>query len=113
LALASLEVLVHCDRDLVPSDLIAIEIEVPKTVGLEELNQRSLPRTWRTYPAPTALQRLGNTWLDRATACLLRVPSALVPSEGNFLINPAHPDVSRLRIVRKTAFRLDSRLVKR
>jgi RES domain-containing protein len=110
LALASLEVLVHCQPDLVPEDLIAIEISVPKSVSIESIEHRSLPRNWRTYPAPSSLQRLGNAWLDGISACLLRVPSALVPSESNFLINPAHPDCRKLRVVRKGAFRLDDRL---
>ncbi|HET7541075.1 MAG TPA: RES family NAD+ phosphorylase [Polyangiaceae bacterium] len=110
LALASLEVLVHCEPDLVPSDLMAIEIDVPEAVFVEELGALRLPRTWRWYPAPAALQRLGNTWLDRCTACVLRVPSALIPSESNFLINPAHRDIRKLRVIRKAPFRFDPRL---
>ena len=113
LALASLEVLVHCDPDLVPRDLVAIEVDIPASVVVEELDPRRLPRAWRRYPAPRALQRLGNTWLDRAAACVLRVPSAIVPSESNFLINPVHPDIRRLHVVRKSPFRFDPRLVER
>ena len=110
LALASLEILVHCDRDLVPEDLIAIEIRVPKSVSMESIEPRALPRKWRSYPAPRSLQSQGNAWLDGGSACLLRVPSALIPSESNFLINPAHPDCRKLRVVRKTAFHFDDRL---
>lgn len=113
LALASLEVLVHCDLDLVPPDLVAIEISVPDSVSLEELGEHALPRSWRRYPAPAALQRLGNAWLDRGSACVLRVPSAVIPSESNFLINPVHPDVRKLRVTAKSAFRFDPRLVSR
>jgi len=113
LALASLEILVHCDLDLLPNDLVAIEVEVPKGVSVDELRAKKLPRSFRKYPAPAALQRLGNAWLDRGRACLLRVPSAIVPSEKNFLVNPAHPDARRLRVVKRTPFRLDPRLVER
>jgi RES domain-containing protein len=109
LALASLEVLVHCAPDLFPSDLVAVEINLPERVAVDELSRRSLP-SWRRYPAPAVLQRLGNAWLDQVSACVLRVPSALIPSESNFLINPAHPDVRKLRVVRKTPFRFDPRL---
>jgi RES domain-containing protein len=41
------------------------------------------------------------------------VPSAIVPSEKNFLVNPAHPDIRKLHVVRKEAFELDARLVER
>lgn len=111
LALASLEILVHCEPDLVPGDLVAVEINVPGSVTVEELDTDVLPRSWRRYPAPASLQRLGNAWLDRNSASVLRVASALVPSESNFLINPAHPDSRKLRVVRKAPFRFDPRLV--
>lgn len=113
LALASLEILVHCEPDLIPTDLIAIEINVPNNVAVAELSDRALPRSWRRYPAPASLQRLGNEWLDRNSACVWRVPSALVPSESNFLINPSHPDARKLRVVRKAPFQFDPRLVDR
>ena len=112
LALASLEILVHCEPDLVPSDLVAVEVNVPSGVTVEELDA-ALPRSWRRYPAPASLQRLGNAWLDRGSACVLRVPSALVPSESNFLINPVHPDIRKLRILRKAPFQFDPRLADR
>jgi RES domain-containing protein len=113
LALAGLEVLVHCDVDLLPADLVAIEILVPKSVKTTDLSLSDLPRTWRKYPGPASLQRLGNAWLDRANGCILRVPSAIIPSESNFLINPRHPDMTRLKVVRKFEFRFDSRLISR
>ena len=113
LALASLEILVHGEPDLLPRDLVAIEVNVPAGVKVEELDTRALPRSWRRYPAPAALNRLGNAWLDRNSACLFRVPSALVPSEKNFLINPAHPDARKLRVIGKTPFQFDPRLAER
>jgi RES domain-containing protein len=113
LALASLEVLVHCEPDLFPNDLVAIEINVPDSVLVEELSVGKLPRAWRRYPAPASVQRLGNAWLDRGAACVLRVPSALVPSESNFLINPAHPDIRKLRVIRKASFQFDPRLARK
>ena len=113
LALASLEILVHGEPDLIPRDLVAIEIHVPDSVTVDELEASALPRSWRRYPAPASLQRSGNAWLDRSSACVLRVPSAPVPSESNFLINPAHPDVRKLRVVRKAPFRFDPRFVLR
>jgi len=113
LALASLEILVHCEPDLVPSDLVAVEVSVPRGVKVAELGADALPRSWRRYPPPALLQRLGNAWLDGSAACVLRVPSALVPSENNFLINPMHPDIRKLRILRKAPFQFDPRLADR
>jgi RES domain-containing protein len=113
LALASLEMLVHCDVDLLPTDLVAIEILIPKSVSPVDLAVSRLPRTWRRYPAPASLQRLGNTWLDHGGACVWRVPSALIPTESNFLINPRHPDMNKIKVVRKFDFQFDPRLFKK
>lgn len=110
LALASLEVLVHCDLDLLPSDLLAVEIEVPTGTPIAELTSSDLPRAWRRYPAPRTLQDLGNTWLEEAETAVLRVPSAVVPTECNYLINPLHPDIKKLRVVRRFRFAFDERL---
>jgi RES domain-containing protein len=110
LALASLEVLVHCDLDLLPSDLLAVEIEVPTQMQVTELTTSDLPRAWRRYPAPRTLQELGNSWLDEAATAVLRVPSAVVPTECNYLINPLHPDIKKVRVVRRFRFAFDERL---
>lgn len=113
LALASLEVLVHCDVDLLPSDLVAVELEVPTKVKIGDVKLKDLPRTWRKHPGPRRLQEIGNDWLDRGTTAVLRVPSALVPTESNYLVNPAHGDFSELRVVRRLKFNFDERIAAR
>ncbi len=109
LALASLEVLVHSDVDLLPSDLVAVEVDVPAKVKIEEIKVKDLPRTWRKHPGSRRLQDLGNDWLDRGRTVVLRVPSALVPTESNFLVNPLHPAFREIRVVRRFKFTFDER----
>jgi RES domain-containing protein len=111
LALATLEVLVHLDNDLVPADLMALEIDVPSDVEVAEIRPAELPRSWRRYPASRSLQKIGNLWLDRREAALLCVPSAIIPSEFNFLINPLHEAAQQIRVVNKHPFGMDSRLI--
>ena len=113
LALAGLEVLVHVDPDLGPPDLVAIALDVPAMVQGAELTLSDLPRSWRRYPAPLSLQKLGNQWLDNREDAVLCVPSAIVPSEHNFLINPLHPHTQQISVVAKTPFVLDPRLISR
>jgi len=113
LALASLEVLVHCEVDLLPSDLVAVEVDVPTRLKIDEIKADDLPRTWRKYPAPRRLQAIGNDWLDGGRTPILRVPSALVPTESNYLVNPTHPGFSELRVVRRFKFAFDERLTPR
>jgi len=110
LALAALEVLVHVDHDLAPPDLVAIPIEIPKKMRIEKIETAVLPAHWRTTPAPEQLQRFGTAWVRRGTSLLLRVPSALIPEEYNYLVNPAHSDVKRLRVGEPRPFIFDPRL---
>lgn len=113
LALAGLETLVHVDPDLPPDDLVALQIEVPRGVSIRQLRPAELPRSWRRYPAPRSVQMLGDAWLDGRHSAVLRVPSVLIPSEFNYLINPQHPEAEHIIIVAKSPFTFDARLIGR
>lgn len=110
LSLAALELLVHADPALLPEDLVAIEAEVPETVRVRRIDPESLPRGWRRYPPPEALARIGADWATKLETAVLAVPSALVPSESNVLLNPAHPDFRKIRVGKPEPFALDVRL---
>ena len=111
LSLACLEVLVHLDPELMPPDFVAIEIDVPSNVTIKEIEVAALPKSWRRYPAPRTLQSLGNAWLTERSSAVLRVPSVVVPTEQNYLINPLHPDARRITVVSKSRFSFDPRLL--
>jgi RES domain-containing protein len=111
LALACLEVLVHLDPELMPRDMVAVAIDVPEEVEITELTISDLPKSWRRYPAPRSLQRLGDAWLDGGESAVLRVPSVVVPNELNYLINPLHHDARRIKVVAKSLFSFDPRLL--
>lgn len=110
LSLAALELLVHCPPALLPVDLVAIAAEIPDTVRVRRIEEATLPRGWRRHPAPEALGRLGAEWLGKRDTVALSVPSAVVPSERNVLLNPAHPDFRKVRVGAPEAFSLDPRL---
>lgn len=112
LALAALEVLVHVDLDIVPTDLVSIPIKIPTGIRIEEISVAVLPANWRHPPAPERLQELGTTWVRRATSLLLRVPSTVIPEEHHYLVNPAYPDLPRLKIGAPKLFTFDPRLFK-
>jgi RES domain-containing protein len=104
LSLAALEVLVHVDRDLLPPGLTQVEIEVPDDVAVSSLGVESLPEGWRLYPAPPALRELGERWLAEGATLVLRVPSAVIPQEADYLLNPLHPGISRVAVVSQEPF---------
>lgn len=111
LSLAVLELLVHTDPDLIPRDLRAFEIDVPEVLKANLLDVGTLPSNWRNIPNHPGCRALGDDWVARQSHLLLGVPSALVPEELNYLINPAHPDAGRVRVVGARPFSFDERLL--
>lgn len=110
-SLAALEVLVHVDPRLAPSDLRLIGIEIADTVTVEEWPLSSLPRGWDKVPAPASTMTRGTAWLGSGRTAVLVVPSAVVPMEKNVLLNPQHPDIADVRLVSNVAFQFDQRLL--
>lgn len=97
LSLATLEVLVHLQKSSVLADYVLFTVDFPKECA-QDLDRSLLPRSWRHFPAPPQLHALGEAWLRSASSALLRVPSAIIVHEHNFLINPGHSDFLRLEI---------------
>jgi RES domain-containing protein len=111
LSLAVLELLAHTDPDLLPNDLYAFEIDVPDSLTADMLDVSQLPAGWRDIPNHPACRAIGDEWVERGNQVVLGVPSAVVPEELNYLINPAHPDTGRIKVVRSRPFSLDQRLL--
>lgn len=111
-SLAALEAFVHLDGEDAPADLVVIPVEIPDALAVRELTPDELPRNWRATPAPAALQQLGNKWARAIETLVLLVPSAVVPQEQNYILNPAHPDASRLKIGTPEPFSFDPRMWK-
>ncbi|MBI4605430.1 MAG: RES domain-containing protein [Planctomycetes bacterium] len=112
LSLAAMELLVHIDPDLVPEDLVSIGVEIPAAVETSVLDESDLPASWQAYPAPDVCRAIGSSWVKSRRTAVLSVPSAVIPQERNFLLNSAHPDFRRLRILKPVPFHLDPRLLK-
>lgn len=111
LSLAALETLVRTNRDSAPSDLVAIEIEIPHSVESERTPLSTLAAGWDRYPAPAFTRQRGSQWAATGRTAVLEVPSAVIPRECNYLLNPSHPHFSRVRIVGRTPFSFDARLL--
>jgi RES domain-containing protein len=111
LSLATLEVLVHLeDPDAFARLFSWIALEIPDD-SVERLNPAILPAGWSADEMNTASQATGDAWLRSMRTAVLAVPSVVTPGEWNYLLNPAHPRFSEIRIVETQSFRPDPRLV--
>ena len=106
LSLAILEYFVHIDSDDPPNDLVLVQAEVPDGVSKVSVPSTRLPRNWRATPPPPVLAEIGNEFVSGQRSAVLIVPSALAPTEKNWLINPRHPDFRRIRVKRPEAISL-------
>jgi len=110
LSLAVMELLVHLDDDDLARAYVAIPADIPDAVAIGRTWAADLPRRWRSYPAPAALPELGRRWIVAAETAVLAVPSAVIPHELNYLLNPRHPHFQRIRVGRPEPFIFDPRL---
>ena len=111
IALATLEVLAHLQSTAVLQSYVLATIDFPEEL-VEVLDPASLRRGWRRYPSPPENQAVGDRWLTEGRSLVLRVPSAIIPSAANFLINPQHPRFGRVIIRQPERFAFDPRLLK-
>ena len=108
-SLAALEMLVHLDSPDLLQKYVLIGVDIDDEL-VSQLDPSRLPRNWRDDPPPAQVRAMGDEWIVSGTSVVLRVPSALVPGENNFLLNPGHRDFARLRIGKPLSFRFDPRL---
>jgi RES domain-containing protein len=108
-ALAALEFLVHVKTRMADNLKIAT-ISIPDSIVPLEFRIETLPKGWRDHPPPVKLAEMGTDWLKSLKSLLLRVPSAVIPNEVNFIINPMHADVKYVKISHVENFTYDKRL---
>jgi RES domain-containing protein len=110
-ALATLEVLVGLQDAPLLSAYSLIPIEFAEKL-VETLDRKALPARWKQHPAPAEARRVGDLWVAEGRSAVLRVPSAIVEAEYNYLLNPRHKDFKQVRIRKPQRFRLDPRLLR-
>ncbi len=109
-SLAILEILVGLeDASLLPR-YVLLRVEFTENL-VETLAAEALPRDWRANPPAASTRHLGDGWAGGARSVVFSVPSAVVPGERNFLLNPLHTDFRRIKISDRMPFTIDPRLV--
>ena len=104
---ALLEILVHATRYTVPDYYQLLEIEVPDDI---ETFAPTIAMNWDRDTDET--RRIGARFIADGIFALMNVPSVIMPKARNFLLNPAHSDARRIRIVETYRYPFDSRLIK-
>ena len=111
-ALAMAEVSVHLSLVNLPKDFVMLEINIPKSIRVDVLNEKNLPENWNDFPHTYKTQKLGDAFIYSNENCILKVPSAVVKGDFNYLINPHHSDFKKIKISSFYKFPFDKRLFK-
>lgn len=111
-ALAMAEVAVHLTLATMPDDFVMVEIEIPDDIQFSEIRKTGLPKNWNAFPYILKSQEVGDDFVKKEEFCLLKVPSAVVPGDHNYLINPKHPYFKKIKISAVEDFPFDARLFK-
>lgn len=112
LSLAVLELFVRLEAEDRPDDLVTIAADIPNTLRVHALEVADLPEGWRSIPAPEELRSLGAAWAASLDTAVFAVPSALVPQERNYILNPAHRDFTHIVVGAPESFTFDPRMWK-
>jgi RES domain-containing protein len=109
ISLCTLEMLVHLGETRVLSGYVLFRVHLDNSV-IATADRPVLPANWRDYPAPGALAAIGDRWVRSGESVALKVPSAVIESESNFLLNPGHPAFQAVEIEGPFPHDFDARL---
>lgn len=111
-ALAVLEIAVHLPPTPVAYEYVFFAVRVPDDLVIATMPPGTLPPGWDSLVMSSELHGYGLAWLETAETSVLEVPSAVIPAEKNYVLNPAHPDFGRLEIGDAETYVLDRRLAR-
>lgn len=72
----------------------------------------ALPPNWREEPAPDACKDIGTRWVQSGRCAVVEVPSVVVPSQRNYVVNVGHADFAKLKAEPQDEFSFDPRMWK-
>jgi RES domain-containing protein len=104
---AILEKLVHTNGHM-PKHQVCVTYEAPNALKAVSVEPDAVPG-WNR-PDMVVSRAVGDAWLAAGESAILRVPSVVFSVERNVLLNPAHADFARVRVMETEPVRWDERL---
>jgi len=109
-ALCTAEIAVHTQLGILPNDYTLVTIDIPDSIKILEKGLAELSPDWRSFPHSGTTQELGDGFVKNQKYAVMKVPSAVVQGDFNYLINPQHADHSKIKIVKTERFSFDERM---
>lgn len=112
-ALCTTEIAVHTPLGNLPLGYQITSIEIPDNVPIQSIPDSCLPHDWNSIPHSHSTQLIGDRFIAERIHAVIKVPSAVVQGEFNYLINPSLVSENAIKVVHTETFSFDERLFKR
>jgi RES domain-containing protein len=90
--------------------MVIVSIEIPDTLTVSMIDVSDLPSGWNESVPSASSQDIGSNWAVAGVSAFLSVPSAVIPAERNYLLNPLHSDFAKIVFSPPEPFVFDPRL---
>lgn len=111
-ALCTTEIAVHTPLGIVPNDYYLQSLQLPK-LKMYEISINQLDEHWKNLPHEISTKHIGDKFIDDNHLLIMKVPSAVIQDEYNYLINSKHKLFSKVKLIKVEAFAFDKRLFDR
>ena len=109
-SLALLETLAHTPAKMLGTkNYQLITLHVPDVIVVEEISFANLSIGWDAPDTRLYTQKLGDKFFKNKSRLMLAVPSVLMHEEINYVLNPLHTDMKKVKIVNKRKIYFDKR----
>ncbi|MEQ9098560.1 MAG: RES family NAD+ phosphorylase [Imperialibacter sp.] len=109
-SLACLENLVHRSGEGLDAGFRVMNIDIPDDLAIDRVVLNDLPVNWKEFSQQVSTRIIGDKWVTNGTAAVLKVPSALILQEFNYILNPNHREFTRIKLISSDKFSFDRRL---
>lgn len=112
-ALCTAEIAVHLDLGSSPTNYILLTILIPDEIELINIDENTLPENWRKFPFTEKSRKMGDQFIHENKFAVMKVPSAVIPGDSNYLLNPRHPEFAKIRVIKQEPYEFDQRFFKK
>lgn len=108
ISLCVLELLVNISLPESQLNYHLIQLQIPDSAEIALVTPKKLKVNWQNDEAYTRF--MGSEFLKNKQSLVLKVPSAVISEENNYLINPLHTQFNKVHIIKSFPFKFDKRL---
>lgn len=111
-SLACLENVVHRDYLELSMKFCLVTIQISENITIQQVKRSEMRKGWNDFGenAYSICRRIGDNWIKEDKSAILKVPSVIVKSEYNYLLNPNHPEMKQIKIIDTEPFLFDTRI---